>query len=139
LNLTHLFPRPEALAEADLSTLGIARTRADTLHGLAAAVAGGEIVLDRGADREETETQLLALPGIGRWTASYVAMRALGNPDAFLPGDLGVRRAAEGLGLDPSPRRLEAYAERWRPWRAYAVLYLWESLSTQIETLSHAG
>jgi AraC family transcriptional regulator, regulatory protein of adaptative response / DNA-3-methyladenine glycosylase II len=139
LDLTHLFPQPEAMAEADLSMLGITRARAETLRGLAAAVAGGDIILDRGADREEIETQLLALPGIGRWTASYVAMRALGDPDAFLPADLGVRRAAEGLGLDPRPRHLEAYAERWRPWRAYAVLYLWESLSAQTETLSHAG
>jgi AraC family transcriptional regulator, regulatory protein of adaptative response / DNA-3-methyladenine glycosylase II len=139
LHLTHLFPGPEALAEADLSTLGITRARAGTLRGLAAAVAGGEIMLDRGADREEIEARLLAVPGIGPWTASYVAMRALGDPDAFLPGDLGVRRAAEALGLDPNPRRLEAYAERWRPWRAYAVLYLWESLSAQSETLSQVG
>lgn len=139
LDLTHLFPQPEAMAEADLSMLGITRARAETLRGLAAAVAGGDIILDRGADREEIETQLLALPGIGRWTASYVAMRALGNPDAFLPTDLGVRRAAEGLGLDPRPQHLGEYAERWRPWRAYAVLYLWESQSAQTETLSHAG
>ena len=138
-DLTHLFPRPEALVEADLSALGITRARAETLRGLAAAVGRGEITLDRGADRDEIEARLLALPGIGRWTASYVAMRALGDPDAFLPGDLGVRRAVEGLGLDPQPRLLEAYAERWRPWRAYAVLYLWESLSARTETLSHAG
>lgn len=134
--LTHFFPRPETVAEADLgrcldpaSRLGITRARAGTLRGLARAVAGGEIVLDRGADREEVVDTLKALPGIGPWTASYIAMRALGDPDAFLPGDLGVRRAAQALGLDPTPRRLLAYAERWRPWRAYAVLYLWQSLS----------
>jgi len=136
--LTHLFPRPEAVAEADLSTLGITRARADTLRGVAGAVARGEIALDRGVDREEVEGRLIALPGIGAWTASYIAMRALGDPYAFLPGDLGVRRAAEQLGLDPNPRRLEAYAERWRPWRAYAVLYLWESLSTGTDALSRA-
>lgn len=137
-DLTHLFPRPEAVAEADLGALGITRARAETLRGLAEAVARREITLDRGADRDEVEARLLALPGIGRWTASYISMRALGDPDAFLPGDLGVRRAAEQLGLDPGPRRLEAYAERWRPWRAYAVLYLWESLSPATETLSRA-
>jgi AraC family transcriptional regulator of adaptative response / DNA-3-methyladenine glycosylase II len=130
-DLTHLFPRPEAVAEADLGTLGITRARADTLRGLAGAVANAEVALDRGVNREEVEERLLALPGIGPWTASYIAMRALGDPDAFLPGDLGVRRAAEALGLDANPRRLAAYAERWRPWRAYAVLYLWQSLSAQ--------
>src|SRR5579872_766235 len=128
--ITHLFPPPEVVADAELSTLGITRARAETLRSLASAVARREIRLDRGADRQEVEAHLLALPGIGPWTASYIAMRALGDPDAFLPGDLGVRRAAEQLGLDSSPRRLEAYAERWRPWRAYAVLYLWESLTT---------
>lgn len=137
-NLTHLFPQPEAVAEADLSTLGITRARGVTLRGLAGAVLRGEIMLDRGADRKQVEARLLALPGIGHWTASYIVMRALGDPDAFLPGDLGVRRAAEQLGLDPSPRRLEAYAERWRPWRAYAVLYLWESLSAETDALSRA-
>lgn len=130
-HLTHLFPRPETVAGADLGALGITRARADTLRGLATAVAGGEVPLDRGADRQGVEERLLALPGIGPWTASYIAMRALGDPDAFLPGDLGVRRAAEALGLDANPRRLALYAERWRPWRAYAVLYLWQSLSAQ--------
>lgn len=128
-NLTHLFPRPEAVAEADLHSLGITRARAATLRGLAGAVLRGEISLDGSADREDVQARLLALPGIGPWTVSYIAMRALRDPDAFLPGDLGVRRAAERMGLDPNPRRLEAYAERWRPWRAYAVLYLWETLS----------
>lgn len=130
-DLTHFFPGPEAVAQADLSAIGITRARAGALHGLARAVARGEVVLDRGADREEVEARLLALPGIGPWTASYVAMRALSDPDAFLPADLGVRRAAEALGLDATPRRLVAHAERWRPWRAYAVLYLWQSLSAQ--------
>jgi AraC family transcriptional regulator of adaptative response / DNA-3-methyladenine glycosylase II len=133
-DLTHLFPRPEVVAEADLGDIGITRARAETLRGLARAVAGGEIALDRGADREEVRARLLALPGIGPWTASYIAMRALGDPDAFLPGDLGVRRAAEALGLDAAPRQLEAYAERWRPWRAYAVLYLWQSLGMMAPT-----
>jgi AraC family transcriptional regulator of adaptative response / DNA-3-methyladenine glycosylase II len=135
-DLTHCFPRPEAVAEADLDNLGITRARAGTLRALAGAVANGEIALDRGADREETTERLLSLPGVGPWTASYIAMRALGDPDAFLPGDLGVRRAAEALGLDATPRRLLAYAERWRPWRAYAVLYLWQSLTAQT-TLRH--
>ncbi|HZS94919.1 MAG TPA: AlkA N-terminal domain-containing protein [Chloroflexota bacterium] len=128
--LERLFPRPEAVADADLSRLGLTRARAETLRRLASTVATGGVALDRGADREETRARLLAIPGIGPWTASYIAMRALGDPDAFLESDLAVRRAAERLGLDPTPRSLLAYAERWRPWRAYAVLYLWETLAT---------
>jgi AraC family transcriptional regulator of adaptative response / DNA-3-methyladenine glycosylase II len=137
--LTRVFPRPESVAEADLSAIGITTARAETLRALAGAVAAGELVLDRGADREEVRERLLALPGVGPWTASYIGMRALGDPDVFLPGDLGVRRAAEALGLDASPSRLEAYAERWRPWRAYAVLYLWQSLAGQAPSVEAAA
>lgn len=126
--VTHLFPDPDALADAGLAEVGMPGARRRALRGLAAAVAGGELVLDRGAARAETSAALQALPGIGPWTASYVALRGLGDPDVFLAGDLGVRKAAARLGLPDRPRELERYAERWRPWRSYAVLHLWGSL-----------
>jgi AraC family transcriptional regulator of adaptative response / DNA-3-methyladenine glycosylase II len=85
-------------------------------------------VLDPGSEREEVERRLLELRGIGPWTASYVAMRALGDPDAFLPSDLGVRKAIWRLGNGSTRQSVAAVAERWRPWRAYATQHLWASL-----------
>ena len=126
--LTHLFPGPGAVAGADLNGLGVPGARCETLRDLALALDGGGISLDPGSDREEVEKLLLALRGVGPWTASYVAMRALGDPDAFLPSDLGVRRAVERLGHAGDPRSVTALAERWRPWRAYATQHLWASL-----------
>jgi AraC family transcriptional regulator of adaptative response / DNA-3-methyladenine glycosylase II len=126
--LTHLFPGPGAVAGADLNGLGVPGARCETLRDLALALDGGGISLDPGSDRDEVEKLLLALRGVGPWTASYVAMRALGDPDAFLPSDLGVRRAVERLGHAGDPRRVTALAERWRPWRAYATQHLWASL-----------
>ncbi|CAN5507346.1 AlkA N-terminal domain-containing protein [soil metagenome] len=126
--LTHVFPEPAVLVDADLSELGIPGSRQETVRTLAGAVAAGGLVLDQGADRAEVATKLQALRGIGPWTASYVAMRALGDPDVFLPGDLGVRRALERLGRPGDPNSAEILAERWRPWRSYAVQYLWASL-----------
>jgi AraC family transcriptional regulator of adaptative response / DNA-3-methyladenine glycosylase II len=123
--LTHLFPEPAAIADADLAALAVPAARRCALSNLARALAGGEIALDPGADREEAELQLVALDGIGAWTASYIAMRALGDPDAFLPTDLGVRRALARLGQPGDPASAGALAERWRPWRAYAVQHLW--------------
>jgi AraC family transcriptional regulator of adaptative response / DNA-3-methyladenine glycosylase II len=123
--LTHLFPEPAAIADADLAALAVPAARRGALSILARALAGDEIVLDPGADREEAERQLVALHGIGAWTASYVARRALGDPDEFLPTDLGVRRALARLGRPGDPASVAALAERWRPWRAYAVQHLW--------------
>ncbi len=120
--LTHLFPSPDTLAAADPADLPVPRARARALVALCRAIADGDVVLDRGADRTTTRDALLALPGIGPWTASYVAMRALGDPDAFLPTDLGVKHALAALGADASA------AESWRPWRSYALLHLWTSL-----------
>jgi AraC family transcriptional regulator of adaptative response / DNA-3-methyladenine glycosylase II len=128
--VTHLFPSPDALADADLAEAGMPEARRRAIRGLAAAVADGRVVLDRGADREDVAAQLQALPGIGPWTASYVAMRALGDPDVFLAGDLGVRKAAAARGLPQGPRALDEHAARWRPWRSYAVLHLWAGLSS---------
>jgi AraC family transcriptional regulator of adaptative response / DNA-3-methyladenine glycosylase II len=99
--------------------------RRRTIRALAEAVATGELLLDGGSDRAETEARLLALPGVGSWTASYLALRALGDPDVFLPTDLGVRRGAAALGLPDDPTALAEHARRWRPWRSYAVIRLW--------------
>jgi AraC family transcriptional regulator, regulatory protein of adaptative response / DNA-3-methyladenine glycosylase II len=124
-SLTHAFPSSDAIAAADLDAIGMPATRRRTLSGIADRLAGGTLVLDAGADRDEVSRQLLDIPGIGPWTASYIALRALRDPDAFPAGDLGLRRAAAGLGLSDDERGLEARAERWRPWRTYAAHYLW--------------
>ena len=127
--LTHLFPTAEAVAGADLDGLGLTTGRRDTLRVLASAVAEGRLVLDPGADREQTRRALLSLRGIGPWTADYVAMRAMGDPDAFPAADLGLRQALDRLGGPVDARALTARAEAWRPWRAYAAMHLWSSLA----------
>jgi AraC family transcriptional regulator of adaptative response / DNA-3-methyladenine glycosylase II len=122
--LSHLAPSPEAIAgasEKDLTALGILRSRAATLRALAERVATRAISFEPGADPALVIERLLELPGIGPWTAHYVAMRALGWPDAFPEGDLGILRALGNV----SAREARAMAERWRPWRAYAVMHLW--------------
>ncbi|MEV0154335.1 AlkA N-terminal domain-containing protein [Micromonospora sp. NPDC050686] len=101
--------------------------RRETIRALAREVVEGRLDLDPGGDREETVRRLTALPGIGAWTAGYVAMRALGDPDVLLPTDLAVRRGATALGLPDTPTTLDAYADRWRPWRSYAVIRLWRA------------
>ncbi|MFE0641869.1 AlkA N-terminal domain-containing protein [Streptomyces sp. NPDC058877] len=123
--LTHLFPDPGALAALDPESLALPRSRRTTLLTLVRALAEGSLPLGPADDREEARARLLALPGFGPWTTEIIAMRALGDPDSFLPGDLGVRRAAEGLGLPGTPAALTARAAHWRPWRSYAVQYLW--------------
>jgi AraC family transcriptional regulator of adaptative response / DNA-3-methyladenine glycosylase II len=109
------------------------RARAVALTGLASALASGELSLDPGADRERAQAQLLALPGIGPWTAGYIRMRALSDPDAFLPGDAGVLDALarlDGVSRQAASRRAAPglaaqLADGWRPWRSYAVQHLW--------------
>jgi AraC family transcriptional regulator of adaptative response / DNA-3-methyladenine glycosylase II len=124
-SLTHAFPDPAALAGSALEGIGLPRRRRDTLGALARRLANGELVLDGGSDREEVKRQLLGIPGIGPWTAEYVSLRALGDPDGFPADDVGLRRAARTLGLPGSAAALGAHSERWRPWRAYAAHYLW--------------
>jgi AraC family transcriptional regulator of adaptative response / DNA-3-methyladenine glycosylase II len=123
--LTHLFPTAEALAEVDPGTLAMPRARRAAVVALATALANGEVDLGAGTDWARARQQLLALPGVGAWTVETIAMRALGDPDAFLPTDLGVRLAATELGLPTAPAALIARSQRWRPWRAYATQHLW--------------
>ncbi|HEV7825256.1 MAG TPA: AlkA N-terminal domain-containing protein [Mycobacteriales bacterium] len=124
--LTHTFPAPGLLAEADDAALPMPAARRRTVRALAAAVADGSVPLDPGVSRGELTASLCALPGIGPWTASYVAMRALSDPDAFLPTDLGIRAAAARLGLSPD---LDDRSSHWRPWRSYAAVHLWHTLA----------
>ena len=100
-------------------------SRRNAIQTLAQALASGDIDLGAGTDRAKAQQQLLALPGIGLWTVSYIAMRSLRDPDAFLPTDLGVRRALERLGVDTAPATAERLSERWRPFRSYALQHLW--------------
>lgn len=123
-SVTQVFPPAGALAEADPDRLPIPGARRRALQSLAAALASGDLELHDGADPGGVRQQLLALPGIGPWTAGYIAMRALRDGDAFLPGDLGIRRALRRLGQDGSPATAARLAERWRPYRAYAFQYL---------------
>lgn len=126
--LTHLFPRPgDLLADepATAAALAMPASRRATLLTLARALADGRVSLDAGAGRTEALAALAALPGIGPWTLGTIAMRALGDPDAFVAGDLGVRLAARRLGLPAGPGGLERASRAWSPWRAYAVQHLW--------------
>jgi AraC family transcriptional regulator of adaptative response / DNA-3-methyladenine glycosylase II len=125
--LTHCFPAAETLAGADPAALPMPRARGAALTGLAAALASGDLSLDPGADRDRAQAQLLALPGIGPWTTGYIRMRALADPDAFLPGDVGVLDTLVRLGAADSRQSSLAgtLAQGWRPWRSYAVHHLW--------------
>ncbi len=127
--LSHLFPEPAAVAEADPAVLAMPESRRRTLRVLAGRLDDGSISVDAGADRAALEEQLTALPGIGPWTAGYIALRGLGDPDVFLPGDLGVRRALERLGAPADPAAAAGRAQSWRPWRSYALHHLWASLA----------
>ena len=120
--LTHLFPDAATVAVLPPEAFAMPRARGAALTRTMAAIADGTLDLRPGADRETARQGLLALRGIGPWTAGYVAMRALGDPDAWLPTDVGVRHALARLGAGPER------AERWRPYRSYALMHLWTSL-----------
>ena len=121
--LDRLFPTPRALAAANLDGLGLTGARITALKALGLAVADGRVTFDRPAD--EVVASLVELPGFGEWTAQYIALRALGEPDAFLTADLVVRRMAAGGGAPLTLKELERRADAWRPWRGYAVMHLW--------------
>jgi AraC family transcriptional regulator of adaptative response / DNA-3-methyladenine glycosylase II len=123
--IVHAFPDAEALADADLAGVGLPRARAEALRGLARAVASGALDLAGGQPPEAVRKALLALPGVGPWTAEYVALRALGEPDAFPASDLGLRRALTAGGPPLTARALEQRSKDWQPWRAYAAVLLW--------------
>ncbi len=124
-SLTHVFPTAVAVADADLELIGMPGSRRATLRALAGALAGGTIALGPTADPVEAERRLLELRGVGPWTAAYVRMRGLGDPDVLLVTDLGIRHALAGLGVT----RPADVADRWRPWRSYAGHHLWASLA----------
>ena len=123
--LTHLFPTPERLAKVDPERLPMPRSRGRALVGVAAAVAAGSVRLDRSVALTDARRSLLALPGIGPWTADYIALRALGDPDVFMGTDLGVRHGLARMGLGDAGQEVMA---GWAPWRSYALMHVWKSL-----------
>jgi AraC family transcriptional regulator of adaptative response / DNA-3-methyladenine glycosylase II len=147
--LTHCFPTAETLASVDPAALPMPRARGRALTVLATALASGELCLDPGAERGRAAAQLVALPGIGPWTVSYIRMRALSDPDAFLPADTGVLGALARLGAVPAgngaaarsraAKAGTALAESWRPWRSYAVHHLWAYLEDAGPALGEEG
>jgi AraC family transcriptional regulator of adaptative response / DNA-3-methyladenine glycosylase II len=126
--VTHVFPSAEAIAGCTPSDFAMPAARARALINACQHLAAGDIVIDAGSDREEIAMKLEALPGVGPWTASYVALRALGDPDVFLPTDIGVRNALRSLGVESTPKAAARLADSWRPWRSYALHHLWASL-----------
>ena len=125
--LTHVFPTPQRLLASDLAALGMPRARRAALSSLARAVAADPLIFGPRTSLGEAVKQLRALPGIGEWTAHYIAMRELREPDAFPAADIGLMRAMQNGAVRPTPAELLAHAEQWRPWRAYAALHLWAS------------
>jgi AraC family transcriptional regulator, regulatory protein of adaptative response / DNA-3-methyladenine glycosylase II len=123
--LTHLFPTPAILADADIARIGLPQSRAETIRSLAVAVGKGAISFSSVQNVEKIRSALLEIPGIGNWTAEYIAMRAFGDPDAFPAGDLGLLRSASLSSEGELARRAEA----WRPWRAYAAMHLWQGIA----------
>ncbi len=124
-----LFPSAAALATIDPDLLPMPMARRRALIGACTAVADGTVSIDPGVDRAELAARLVSLPGIGPWTAQYVAMRALGDPDVFMPSDLGVRHGLDALGIASAPKLAAEHALRWSPWRSYALHHLWHSLT----------
>ena len=133
--LARTFPSPGAVAAFDLRTIGVPAARAAALHALAESVATGALNLGPAADPDTTRARLTAIPGVGFWTAEYVAMRALRDPDAFPAGDLGLRKAVSS-GAPVNARELRTIAEAWRPWRAYAAMLLWQDGAARQPTVA---
>jgi AraC family transcriptional regulator of adaptative response / DNA-3-methyladenine glycosylase II len=123
-DLDRVFPDPQRLVKAPLEEIGITKSRAVTLRAVAAAIMNGYLDFRCGQRLDEFVDHLMQLPGVGAWTAHYVAMRALNHPDAFPAGDLVIQRAL-GFSKKASDREMQAISQGWRPWRAYAVVHLW--------------
>lgn len=126
-----LFPTPGALADADLSSIGLTRSRAETIRAVARAVLDGRVDFGPGSTLDEFTARWVAVPGIGPWTAQYIALRALGHPDAFPSGDLVLRRMASTQDATISAGELDRRAQAWRPWRGYAVMHLWREAASR--------
>lgn len=126
LGLDHLFPTPDALADADLTTIGLTRARAETVRTVARALLDGRVDFKPERTLDDFTSRWVELPGIGPWTAHYIALRALGHPDAFPADDLVLQRAVPNDGSRMSAKALTARSEAWRPWRAYSVIQLWK-------------
>ncbi len=124
-SLTHVFPSPQALLRIDPESIAMPKSRSRALLSLVAALAEKTIDLEPGADRDASAARLMTLPGIGRWTADYIRMRALGDPDVEMFGDVGLRHGLELLGVDGDPRLMPTTTQRWRPWRSYALQHIW--------------
>jgi AraC family transcriptional regulator, regulatory protein of adaptative response / DNA-3-methyladenine glycosylase II len=137
--LTRLFPDVQVLAESDPADLAMPQSRRASFAALAVALARGGIDVSVGGDWLEARMRLAAVPGIGPWTVETIAMRGLGDPDAFPAADLGIRLAAARLGLPGAPTALIERAAAWRPWRAYAVQYLWATSDHDINRLPDEG
>ncbi len=131
--VTRLFPTAEALAEGVLDALAGPRRRAETVRAVGEAVAEGRLRLHPGREAAELREELVNIPGIGPWTADYVAMRVLGSPDVLLDGDLALRRGAAALGLSTQPAALRTRARQWSPWRSYAGVLLWSAATRNLE------
>lgn len=129
--LYRMFPTPEALAEADLSRIGLTRRRAETVRAVACALLDGQADFRAGSTLDHFVSRWTEVPGVGPWTAQYVALRALGHPDAFPSGDLVLRRAASTSEAALSAGELEKRSQAWRPWRGYAVMQLWREASSR--------
>jgi 3-methyladenine DNA glycosylase/8-oxoguanine DNA glycosylase len=124
-HLTRLFPDAAELAAADMAGIGMPQKRKETIRQIARQVVSGSLRLDTAGELSRFIDRMTAIPGIGAWTANYVAMRALGEPDAFPASDLGIMKALQEKGSRPTVKQVTARAEAWRPWRAYAAIYLW--------------
>jgi AraC family transcriptional regulator of adaptative response / DNA-3-methyladenine glycosylase II len=134
--ITHTFPAATVLASIDPATFPLPRTRQHTLHELTSRLGDGRLRLDPGVDREDAERNLLSIPGIGPWTARYVRMRALSDPDVFLNTDLGIKRGLERLGLATHHQAIDDTAGRWRPWRSYALMHIWAAAATAATSMT---
>jgi len=134
--ITHLFPNPKALAYADLTGIGMPGKRIETVKQFAKAVAYDQICFDAVSDPEEIKRKLIKIPGIGQWTAQYVAMRALRQPDAFPGTDLALKREVQEMtrGSDKERGKKIKRPDIWRPWRAYAAVYLWKNYGNKIQS-----